>query len=631
MKFNCYGLLLLCLLSFTTTSRAASDLVETLQQQASAQKLWQNPGWLKLIHYEVISAAHNQYQSQVDDNKFFLAKDGASNPEDELIATLAALYQTNAKPNEQAQCRFPARLNWLVQQLKINRATLPTASCPEYNEWRKQIRAKHVTLVFPTYQLNSPSSMFGHTLLRLDPDKPSKDKAWSSWLSFAVSFGADVKANDNSLFYAFKGLTGGYSGLFIVTPYFNKIHEYNRDENRDIWEYELNLDESETKKLVTHLWELKNVNFPYYFFDKNCSYRLLELLEIARPSVDITSQFKVTAIPIDTVRAIQAAHMVKSIHYRPSMVTELRYRIKEIPDEDRSFIEKLTRDTSTLESSDFQALPKSTQAQIIDAAYRLHRYRSRTNPEDPQVRANNFKLLTALNHYSTDLPDSIAPPVPVSPDLGHLSKRVTVTAGRRNTKNYAGLGFKMSFHDLEDRLAGFLPGAAINIGSIDIRATNNTLRLHRLDAVDIFSLTPRTQFFHPLSWRVNFGLERQFTANKDQLVTQVNGGGGVSYPLWDNSQIYTLATARLEYNKQFDRSVDAAYGAATGLLTHFTDSTMHIEFSGERFRNGVYRVHASYIHNFVIARNHSLKLRAQRNWQNNIQFNDVSLNYQYYF
>jgi hypothetical protein len=189
----------------------------------------------------------------------------------------------------------------------------------------------------------------------------------------------------------------------------------------------------------------------------------------------------------------------------------------------------------------------------------------------------------------------------------------------------------MSFHDLEDRLAGFLPGAAINIGSIDFRATKNTLWLHRLDAVDIFSLTPRTQFFHPLSWRINFGLERQLTANKDQLVTQVNGGGGVSYPVWDASQIYALATARLEYNKLFDRSLGAAYGAVTGLLTQFAGSTMHIEFSGERFRNGVYRVHASYIHNFVIARNHSLKLRAQRNWQNNIQFNDVSLNYQYYF
>ncbi len=631
MKFNCYGLLLLCLLSFTTTSRASSEPIETLQQRAIAQKLWQKSGWLKLIHYEVINAAHNQYQSQVDDAKFFLAKDGASNPEHELIATLTALYQTNAKPNEQAQCRFPARLNWLVQQLKINRATLPAASCPEYNEWRKQIHAKHVTLVFPTYQLNSPSSMFGHTLLRLDPDKPSKDKAWSTWLSFAVSFGADIKTDDNSLFYAFKGLTGGYPGLFIVTPYFNKIHEYNRDENRDIWEYELNLNENETKKLVTHLWELKNVNFAYYFFDKNCSYRLLELLEIARPSVKLTDQFRLTAIPIDTVRAIQAAHMVKSIHYRPSMVTELRYRIDEIPAKDQFLIEQLTKDTNTLTSSDFQALPKSIRAQIIDAAYRLHRYRSRINPNDPQVRTRNFKLLTALNQYSTYLPASIAPPVPISPDKGHLSRRITVAAGRRNTENFAAFAYKMSFHDLEDRLAGFLPGAEINLGNIEFRATKNTVRLHRLDAVDIFSLTPRTQFFHPLSWRVNFGLERQITANKDQLVTQVNGGGGVSYPLWAGSQIYALATARLEYNKQFDRSLGAAYGVATGLLTHFAGSTMHIEFSGERFRNGVYRVHASYIHNFVIARNHSLKLRAQRNWQNNIQFNDVSLNYQYYF
>jgi hypothetical protein len=69
----------------------------------------------------------------------------------------------------------------------------------------------------------------------------------------------------------------------------------------------------------------------------------------------------------------------------------------------------------------------------------------------------------------------------------------------------------------------------------------------------------------------------------------------------------------------------------TGLLAHFTGSTLHIELAGEEFRNQVYRIRSSLTHNFVIARNHSLMLRAQRNWQNDVRFNDVSLSYQYYF
>lgn len=628
MKSLCYILLLACLSVFNTAIHANESLA-SLQQQADTKQLWQKREWLNLLHYKV--SADNHYQSQVDDAKFFLSANGATDPAEELKATLAAFYQLDTTNNTQAQCRFPARLNWLMQHLHIDRASLPIANCPEYDEWRSLVRAGHITLVFPAYHLNSPSSMFGHTLLRIDPADPAVRKDWSSWLSYAVNFGADVKADDNSMFYAFKGLSGGYPGLFITTPYFNKIREYNRDENRDIWEYELNLDEAESQRLARHLWELKEINFDYYFFDENCSYRLLELLEVARPSVELTDEFVLTSIPVDTVRAVQAAGMVKLIHYRPSLVTELRYKLERIPAQQLDLVEQLNNNISTLQNPAFTTLSKTLQAQLVDAAYELHRYHFRDTASDAQALNRNYQLLAAVNQHANDLPATATIPTPVSPDQSHLSKRGLLRAGRWNQQDYVDVGLKMSFHDLEDRLAGFLQGAEINIASIELRAIDSSLQLQNLTAVDIFSLTPRSQFFDPLSWRVNFGLERQFTAGKNQLVTQVNGGAGVSYPLWRDSQIYALASARLEYNKQFERSVDAAIGVHTGLLAHFSGNTMHIEFSGEEFTNNVYRIRASYNHNFVLARNHSLRIRAQRNWQNDIRFNDVNLNYQYYF
>ena len=631
---SCYNGLLCLALVFVTTSTSANP-VDTLQRLASEKQLWQQHEWQNLVHYDVsgsqADARNQKFSSQVDDVRFFLAKDGASNPEAELLATITAIYQADTAPNTHALCRFPARLNWLAAQLDIDRATLPAARCPDYESWRQQVRAKHVTMVFPAYHLNSPSSMYGHTLLRLDPADPEKDTDWSEWLSFAVNFGADVSVDDSSLFYAFKGLSGGYPGLFITTPYFKKIREYNRDENRDIWEYDLNLDEDETKKLVTHLWELKEINFDYYFFDENCSYRLLELLEVARPSVELTDEFILTAIPVDTVRAILRANMVRSISYRPSMVTELRYKLDAIPAANQQLVEKLVSDTSILETDEFTSLPAATQAQIVDASYQLHRYRFQDTSEDPAAAGRNYQLLAAVSRHAKHLPQSANIPTPVSPDLSHLSKRGSLGAGRRLHQNYVELGYKMSYHDLEDKLEGFLQGAEINIASIELRASEDTLLLHRLNAVEIFSLTPRTQFFDPLSWRVQFGLERQLTAGKNQLVTQVSGGAGVSYPLWADSQAYMLAIARLENNKQFDNRLEAALGLHAGLLAHFTGHTMHLEFTGEEFSNDVYRVRGTYTHNIAFTRNHSLKLRASREWQNTIQFNDVSLNYQYYF
>ena len=98
---------------------------------------------------------------------------------------------------------------------------------------------------------------------------------------------------------------GGYPGLFALMPYREKLSEYRSLENRDLWEYQLDLTPEETGRMVEHVWELKQIQFDYFFFDENCSYRLLELLQVARPSLDLTSQFPLTAIPTDTVKAVK--------------------------------------------------------------------------------------------------------------------------------------------------------------------------------------------------------------------------------------------------------------------------------------------------------------------------------------
>ena len=37
--------------------------------------------------------------------------------------------------------------------------------------------------------------------------------------------------------------------------------------------------------MLKHLWELQGIAFDYYYFDENCSWQLLGLLEVARPSL----------------------------------------------------------------------------------------------------------------------------------------------------------------------------------------------------------------------------------------------------------------------------------------------------------------------------------------------------------
>ncbi|HED17988.1 MAG TPA: DUF4105 domain-containing protein, partial [Gammaproteobacteria bacterium] len=382
--------------TFSTTVTADTNqtsYIEELQERAADKVLWRNQEWMNLGHYRASGLVQKGFTSSVDDAHFFYAPDGKTSPQHELNATLAAFFTTQTTGNEHALCRFPARFNWLAKHLKIDTGRLPAVNCSDYAKWRRLIHAESVTMVFPTYQLNSPSSMFGHTLLRLDP---ADDENWSDWLSYAVNFGANITDGDNSMSYAWKGLTGGYPGQFIVTPYFKKIQEYNQIEKRDIWEYKLNLQPAEVETMVTHLWELKEINFDYYFFTENCSYRLLELLEVARPGVELTDEFVLTAIPVDTVRAVERTGFVEGAFFRPSQQTIVKQMIEELPEDDYARLEKLLDQPIDEHNPDFQSIPAARQKLLLETTYKLLRLRQNRKVRDPLVAKKSYRLLAML-------------------------------------------------------------------------------------------------------------------------------------------------------------------------------------------------------------------------------------------
>ena len=248
-------------------------------------------------------------------NHFFISPNGKHSPEQELQATITKLYAEDQDVAKEMQCRFPARYSWLESQQGHK-----PYSCPELSTWREIIDPEGLTLVFPTAFMNNPSSMFGHTLLRIDAKDQTRHK---ELVAFAVNFAAEPDSQDNSAAFAIKGLIGQYPGRFAVMPYYKKVREYNDIESRDIWEYKLKLTSEEVEKILLHLWEMQNAEFDYYFLDENCSYQLLSLLEIAREDLALTTEFSVQAIPSDTVRAFS----LKTTYWRPSITEAFGTRL----------------------------------------------------------------------------------------------------------------------------------------------------------------------------------------------------------------------------------------------------------------------------------------------------------------
>lgn len=588
------------------------------------QQLANQPFWLSLGHYE--SGKISGWRSYVSDPAFFLAHDGAHHPDAELKATVQALYAPASAGEKHAQCVYPARTRWLKDQLQLT--DLPAVDCKQFKQWFKDVAPHSAVLIFPAAYLNSPSSMFGHTLLRIDQADVQSNH--TALLSYAINFGAYIEGSDNSILYAWKGLMGGYPGLFALVPYQEKLAEYRSLENRDLWEYRLNLTQAETERMVEHVWELKQIRFDYFFFDENCSYRLLELLQVARPGLRLTEQFPLTAIPTDTVKAVKDAGLVEHINYRPSRERELLERAKPLDDEEQQWVLSISDDPQQLHTPMFQALPRDRQALIIDAAYRLGRYRANGLERDTQRSQHSFELLRAINQNPA--PDLNIEP-PGLPENGHQSRTWQAGIGTRGDKAFGEYGLRMAYHDLNDNAEGFPLGAQIEILQMKLRQyEGNHWQLQQLDLATIRSLTPRNELLQPWSWQVTGGLERVPGKHDDQtLVSHVNGGAGGTWQLHDDLLGFALGTVRVEHNSDFAELISPAAGFNTGVLWKNPLGNLSLEAKGDFFTNGQVRRSISLNQQWELSRNLGLRLSAQREFSHvATPVNEVMLEVKWY-
>ncbi|MBD3830316.1 MAG: DUF4105 domain-containing protein, partial [Arcobacter sp.] len=277
------------ILSFLFCTFSYSSELNTFVEQT---KLYENPYWSKLLHYR-------NGESEIDSDNFFISKNGKYDLKEELFETINSLGNgTNS-----VLCRFPLRVKWLKEN--IPNLNIAQYSCEELDKFISLVDGKFVTMVFPTAHINSPASMYGHTFIRISSNEETP------LISNAVNYAA-ATTDTNGLIFAYKGLFGEYEGRYSILPYYEKIKEYNNLEQRDIWEYDLDLTQDEIDKLVLHTYELKDSYSDYFFFKENCSYNVLWLLEVARPSLDLVSQFDFKTVPLDSIKILQKYNLIKN-------------------------------------------------------------------------------------------------------------------------------------------------------------------------------------------------------------------------------------------------------------------------------------------------------------------------------
>lgn len=525
-------------------------------------KLHEDPAWLTLLHYQP-DRFGDGYSSQADDDRFFLSEQGKTSPEAELQATLEAITRPGGG-DDHARCRFPARDRWLREQLDLPQQP---ADCPAYDEWVEELNTQTVTLVFAASYLNSPSSMFGHTFLRLDP--PQEDEETNLILANTISYAADAAAHDSEILFAYKGIFGGYPGITSIQPYYEKIRLYSDIEHRDLWEYQLNLTQPEVDMMLAHTWEIRERNFDYYFFDENCAYRLLALIDVARPGTGLLDEVSTHAIPSDTVRWVVDRGLVEDVYYRPSAATSVSHRIDLLPDDHQTLAAAIANGYVDADAPEVKALSDEQQARVLDTTYDYVRYQSEAEGWPREHAAPLSHDLLRERSQIRGVAAQEGPPEPaIRDDQGHDTFRASLSGGQLGDRNFSELTLRPAYHDVLDPPAGYRGGAQLQFLRLDARlyTDNDELQIEQLTGVEIRSLSPRNQFFSPLSWQVGFGGRRTDTETDRVFTSYLEGGAGGSWQLANGTQAFAIATADLEIDDDLRRGYDAAPGADLGIL-----------------------------------------------------------------
>ncbi len=616
-------------LPVTSYCATETDLAAVFIEQARQKQLAKHSAWLNLLHYK--SSLFSARKSQVDDKGFFLAKNGAYNAQSELEADLRGFFSHTMSDSDHPRCRFPARFHWLDTQLNFSQLS-PVVECNDFNNWRETLNVEQLTLLFPAMYLENPASMFGHTFIRFD--RPDNNHLLSPTLSYAASF----DKSDNMLLYSWKGITGGYPGKFYLQAYFETLQKYSDIEQRDIWEYKLNLNNQEIDQLLRHLWEVKSVYFDYYFFRENCSFRLLALLDVAREKLNMSMDAHfLYAVPVDTIRDIEEAGLIATRNYRPATHNKILQMSEQVEKEARDAAFSLAKSEISIDDIS-QKFTENKQAKIYQLADVVLNQFAKYSVDQASLQLD---ILSARSHlpikeygFKFDF---------IAPESSHQSARFQLSVGQQNDdvedELFYEIGLRPVFHDQLDATDGFSNGASISVLEAQLRwyQLQDKLKLEKLNLFSLKSIIAVNPWAMPLSRKISFQIkQRELTL--DNAITEFEFQFGAGYSSEIQSVLmYALLQTQFEYATELENNHALYIGFDAGFLWPFSSSIVagksEIEYqllsdvSGEE--GDVQKINMGI--QFDIVNDHALRFEYQRYDYELFDVKELKLSYLMYF
>ncbi|MBN2434467.1 MAG: DUF4105 domain-containing protein [Spirochaetes bacterium] len=549
---------------------------EELMNKAVSAKLYNDPYWHTLLHYRFYGYSDGKplYRSDVKSRSFFLSENGKNDPKAEMTASI---QQILIEKKIDIINRFPARSRFLAGKLSPSTFNLDNFLDHNYKHLISTLDDfDSIKLVYTGEYMGNPASFFGHTFLRID------HKNEGALLGTSLNYAARVNS-EGSIAYIVKGVTGGFDGYYSVNSYFSVVRDYSYRQSRNIWEYSLNIDRQEYRRLLDHLIELSDISSEYYFFDRNCSYMLLYLLEAARPGVTLVDKTGFFVMPVETVKLAEESGLIEETVFRPSIGERLYNRTRKMRTDDvKRAVNIALQIESDLEVVGDDDLSDSRKASILDFSldyYRFLEFPRLTEKEYDQfdrkiMRLNKIRSLVKHSNEDISLVKS-------DPLLSHGPFRLSSGWGRSdNERNFVYMGIRPAVHSLTDPPAGYRFGSSVTALDTEFRIDYErpgSLYVQSIKLMEIVSLEPLTAYSSPLSYRLYTGVMRGQW--EDEIyASSISVETGFSLQPVQKLLLFAMPG----FTAGYSGGEVVGAGVAAGFICKFTGSVIYSQFKSSR-------------------------------------------------
>ena len=479
-------------------------LVCCLATQAHAAIPVQSRGaWLALLHYW---GGERRWRSEVEDRAFFLDVDGASDPDGEWEADRRAFLASVDEEHfdRHARCRFPARFVLMKASLGWKDDELPHIDCREFAAHEQRLHATSLSVIFVSYNIENPASAFGHTMLYLG----SGTERGAVLADYSVSFETNTQGMSPAQ-YLPRGLLGGLSAGFRVAPLYERVHRYEREEQRDLWILPIEMRRDEIDQLVRHLWELKDVTFRYGFFGGNCAQKLLAIVQAVAPEYEVLPYQRVAVLPAEVGRRlVEKIGLAGEPLHRSSLSSQYGRQVAKLSQLERVQLEEMVASRAVAEDASPATLSAALSWSELATPNRSFRRAADTAPDPDHVWRR--KLLTARVAAGFENGEPPRPEIDRSLLQAHRPSRLTLSGGfRSNTGSVLGVSARWLLHEAIDPPNAYPPISSVEVARVDAGVTSRRkVFVDEATLLRVERLGPSSDLQSALAWRLEVGVRR---------------------------------------------------------------------------------------------------------------------------